>query len=148
MSDDEDKKEPDTENKTDSATRDVLDEIDAYAKALHRFSTLIGELDWPDNMKMDEDTELCVRMFRDFWRQHQRLVLDRERQKSNETGESFVSVTEKNVRDFFQRRFHKRWSFDLDDEPMNIDPKHHNPDEEHEDEASKERQRRFRDEWE
>jgi len=148
MTDDEQEKEPKAEDESESQTDDVFDEIEAYAKALNRFSNLVAELDWPDNMKMDEDTELCVRMFRDFWRQHQRLVLERERRKSNETGETYVSVTEKNVREFFQRRFHKRWGIDLDDEPLNIDPKNHDPDEKHEDEASKERQRRFQDEWE
>ena len=37
---------------------------------------------------------------------------------------------------------------DEDHPALNIDPEEHQPDEEHTDEAAKERQQRFRDEWE
>src|SRR6056300_1199104 len=131
MTDDEQEKEPKAEDESESQTDDVFDEIEAYAKALHRFSNLVAELDWPDNMKMDEDTELCVRMFRDFWRQHQRFQLERERRRSKGPREGFASVTEEKVRDFIQHRFNKRYGFGEVDEPLNVDPENHQPDEEH-----------------
>lgn len=147
MTDEERKEDPQNSDDSTPQASDVLDEVEAYAKAAHRFSATVDALDWPDHMNLKENTELSVRLFRDFWRQHQRRLLERERRQTDEEG-AFVSVTEKNVRDYFKRRFHRRWGFGEDDEPLNIDPKEHTPDEDHQDEASKERQRRFQDEWE
>lgn len=140
--------EENSDDESDPQPKDVLEKVEAYANAVHRFSTIVAELDWPDHMNLNEDTELCVRMFRDFWRQHQRFQLERERRRSKGPREGFASVTEEKVRDFIQHRFNKRYGFGEVDEPLNVDPENHQPDEEHLDENAKERQRRFQDEWE
>lgn len=119
----------------------------AYVEALHAFSHLVATMEWPEQMDLAVDTELCVRMFRDFWRQQRRHAHESARQHRGEPG-SFGTMSEEAVREFFKRRFRGRWSFSDDDEPVRIDPEEHQPDEEHVEEEAKKRQRRFRDEWE
>jgi hypothetical protein len=120
-------------------------EMEAYVEALHRFSHLVDELDWPDHMDLANDKELCVRMFRDF---------RRERSKRKSDGSKYIRThrfsagkfSEEAFRKFIHHRF--RHMEEEDEEEVHIDPKEHQPDEEHTNEEAKNRKKRFQDEWE
>ena len=57
-------------------------------------------------------------------------------------------MNEEDVRQFFRRRFSREFSGEDGEEALNINPEQHQPDEKHIDSEAKERQQRFRDEWE
>ena len=145
----EPKDEPTTNADEESETSkdDNHENMVAYVEALHAFSHLVATMEWPEQMDLAMDTELCVRMFRDYWRQERRHAHGSDRKHLGEAG-AFGAMSEEAVREFFKRRFRGRWSFSEDDEPLSIDPEEHQPDEEHVDDAAKKRQQRFQDEWE
>ena len=145
----EHKDEPTSNAAEDSKTTkgDNNEDMVAYVEALHAFSHVVATMEWPEQMDLAMDTELCVRMFRDYWRQQRRNAHESARQHRGEPG-AFGTMSEEAVREFFKRRFRGRWSFSEDDEHVRIDPEEHQPDEEHVDEEAKKRQQRFRDEWE
>jgi hypothetical protein len=145
----EQKDEPTSNAADESETMkgDDQEDMAAYVEALHAFSHLVATMEWPEQMDLAMDTELCVRMFRDYWRQQRRQAHENARKHRGDHG-AFGTMSEEAVREFFKRRFRGRWSFNEDDEPVRIDPEEHQPDEEHVDEEAKKRQQRFRDEWE
>ncbi|MEK9651395.1 MAG: hypothetical protein VW102_04275 [Poseidonia sp.] len=145
----EQKDEPTSNAADESETTkgDHQEDMVAYVEALHAFSHLVATMEWPEQMDLAMDTELSVRMFRDYWRQQRRQAHENARKHRGDHG-AFGTMSEEAVRDFFKRRFRGRWSFDEHDEPLHIDPEEHQPDEEHVDEEAKKRQQRFRDEWE
>ena len=120
-------------------------EMEAYVEALHRFSHLVDELDWPDHMDLANDKELCVRMFRDFRREHAKQQSESSKYIRHHRF-SAGKFDEESFRKFIRHRF--RHMDDEDDEDVHIDPKEHQPDEEHTNEEAKNRKKRFQDEWE
>ncbi len=125
-------------------------DMQAYILALNQFTHLVQEFDWPEHMDMSLDSEMCIRMFRDFWRQQRREHHLRKQSGRGKRGErnhhAFGHLSEDMVRRFMKDRFFRH--VHDDEETLHIDPSDHEPDEEHTDEEAKERQQRFQDEWE
>ena len=126
------------------------EDMQAYLLALNQFSQLVHEFDWPEHMDLAQDSELCIRMFRDFWRQQRRDNHLRNQGKRGTREDrdhaAFGHLSEDMVRRFMKDRFFRH--FHDEEETRHIDPSNHEPDEEHTDEEAKERQQRFQDEWE
>jgi hypothetical protein len=141
----EEKDEHETSDGQDTGKERADDEMSEYVQDLNRFMLLISELEWPEQLDLKNDTELSVRMFRDWRRESRR---SREMRHRNDK-DGFVHVgrvNEEAVRRFLRGKFHH--FMDIDDEPMHIDPEDHQPDEEHTEEEAKDRKQRFQNEWE
>ena len=147
---DKEKKDEDEQAKQaavdDEQEEETNEDMQAYLLALNQFSHLVQEFDWPEHMDMSSDSELCIRTFRDFWRQQRRDHHLRKQGGRGKRGERFGHLSEEMVHRFMKERFFRH--FRQDEETRHIDPLDHEPDEEHTDEEAKERQQRFQDEWE
>ncbi len=133
-----------TESETDSEAT-ANEELSEYVQELNRFMQLVSQNEWPEQLDLKQDTELCVRMFRDWRRESRRSREMRQRQEED----GFIHMgrhNEESIRRFLRGKF--RHFMEYEDEPMHIDPEDHQPDEEHVEEDAKDRQQRFQDEWE
>ena len=147
-------KENDAENQNsadepegDSASEGVETEVQDYVLALNKFTQLVSEMEWPDHLAIDNDTDLCIRMFRTYWQQ--RMRQQREQGRAGRRHHvRFGPFDEEKFKHFIRGKFKHHFFEDEDDEPVYINPEEHAPDEEHLDDEAKERQQRFRDEWE
>lgn len=143
----EEKPTPDETTADDNSSEDterIDDDVQAYVEALNRFTSLIGALNWPDHLPIDSDTDLCIRVFRNFWQY--RLRQQREHHRDRRVQMRFGPFDEGQFKQFLKEKFSAR--FQGEDEPLFIDPEEHQPDEDHLHDDAKARQRRFQDEWE
>lgn len=144
----EDNAKDDAKSSDDAPTEEeaLREDMEEFVLALNRFVHLVEGMDWPDNFQLAKDQQHCFHVFRTFWRQRMR-----QRRENTERGRHddvrFQGMSKEDVRRFFRNRFSREFG-DEDQAALNIDPEEHQPDEEHTDEAAKERQQRFRDEWE
>ena len=144
----EDNAKDDAKSSDDAPTEEeaLREDMEEFVLALNRFVHLVEGMDWPDNFQLAKDQQHCFHVFRTFWRQRMR-----QRRENTERGRHddvrFQGMSREDVRRFFRNRFSREFG-DEDQAALNIDPEEHQPDEEHTDEAAKERQQRFRDEWE
>jgi len=145
----EDNAKDDAKSSDDAPTEEeaLREDMEEFVLALNRFVHLVESMDWPDNFQLAKDQQHCFHVFRTFWRQRMR-----QRRENTERGPHddvrFQGMSKEDVRRFFRNRFSREFFGDEDQAALNIDPEEHQPDEEHTDEAAKERQQRFRDEWE
>tara|TARA_B100000003_G_scaffold128067_1_gene114834 strand:+ start:3125 stop:3568 length:444 start_codon:yes stop_codon:yes gene_type:complete len=145
----EDNAKDDAKSSEDAPTEEeaLMEDMEEFVLALNRFVSLVEGMDWPENFQLAKDQKHCFHVFRTFWRQRMR-----QRRENSERGRHddvrFQAMSKEDVRRFFRNRFSREFFGDEDHAPLNIDPEEHQPDEEHTDEAAKERQQRFRDEWE
>lgn len=147
-------KENDAENQNssdepegDGASEGVETEVQDYVLALNKFTQLVSEMEWPDHLAIDNDTDLCIRMFRTYWQQRMRQQREQGR-AGHRHHVRFGPFDEEKFKHFIRGKFKHHFFEDEDDEPVYINPEEHAPDEEHLDDEAKERQQRFRDEWE
>lgn len=120
------------------------EEMEAYVEALNRFVHQVADMDWPEQFQLDNDEKLCFSVFRTFWRQrHRQRGQERENRRFHMR---FEGPDAEEARRFMQEKFGRMFGDDA--MPLNIDPEDHQPDEDHVDEEAKQRQQRFRDEWE
>ena len=145
MTDDENKDKANAEDEHQDIDGELMDDMEEFVVALNRFVNLVNSLEWPEEFPLDVDKKQCFSVFRTFWRQRER----QRRENSQRRGMHmrFEGLNKEDLHRFFRNRF-TRGFFDDDQPELNIDPEEHQPDEEHTDEAAKERQQRFRDEWE
>ena len=101
-------------------------------------------MEWPDHLAIDVDTDLCIRMFRTYWQQ--RMNANENKEYSHRHHIRFGPPQQGEIQTLHSKSIQASL-FD-DDQPVNINPEEHAPDEEHLDDEAKERQQRFRDEWE
>lgn len=120
------------------------EDMKAFLQALNRFVHEVATMDWPEQFQLDNDEKFCFSVFRTFWRQRHRQ--SEQRGSNRRFHMRFEGVDADDVRRFMRDKFGHM--FGHDDAPLNIDPEHHQPDEDHIDDEAKERQRRFQDEWE
>lgn len=120
--------------------RDMPDFIDA----LNRFVTHVSTMDWPEGFNLDENETFCFTVFRSFWRQHKRQRLE-SRKDEHRIHMRFQGVDEEELRRFLHQTFGQMT--EESESVLNIEPEHHQPDEEHVDADSKKRQQRFQEEW-
>ena len=145
----EDNAKDDAKSSDDAPTEEetLKEDMEEFVLALNRFVHLVECMDWPDNFQLAKDQQHCFHVFRTFWRQRMR-----QRRENSERGRHddvrFQAMSKEDVRRFFRNRFSREFFGDEDHPALNIDPEEHQPDEEHTDDAAKERQQRFRDEWE
>ena len=89
------------------------EDMQAYLLALNQFSQLVHEFDWPEHMDLAQDSELCIRMFRDFWRQQRRDNHLRNQGKRGRRGDrdhaAFGHLSEDTVRRFMKDRFFRHF---------------------------------------
>jgi hypothetical protein len=124
-----------------------IDDMEEFVLALNRFVHLVEGMDWPEHFQLANDQKQCFHVFRTFWRQRSR----QRRENSEREGHvhmRFQGMSKGDIRRFFRNRFNREFFDDEDQSALNIDPEEHQPDEEHTDEDAKQRQQRFRDEWE
>ena len=124
----------------DQSTEDIT----AFLQALNRFVHEVASMEWPDQFKLDSDEKFCFSVFRTFWRQRHRQ--SEQRGANRRFHMRFEGADADDVRRFMREKFGHMSGHD--NEPLNIDPEEHQPDDAHIDDEAKERQQRFRDEWE
>ncbi len=137
------------EKNTDSDENNGFNDIDVedmaqFLVGLNRFVLDVATMDWPDGFPLDKNEKFCYSVFLRYWR-----TQNRKRRANESSGHEFHMRFEGNkeeIRRFMQHRFGEMFS---EGEPsLDIDPGHHEPDEEHVGDDAKERQKRFQDEWE
>ena len=127
--------------------KEMIDDMEEFVLALNRFVNLVESMDWPEHFQLADDQKQCFHVFRTFWRQRTR----QRRENSEREGHvhmRFQGMNKADIRRFFRNRFSPGFFDEEDQSALNINPEEHQPDEEHTDEDAKERQQRFRDEWE
>ena len=125
----------------------MMDDMEEYVKALNRFVHLVEGMDWPDSFQLAGDEKHCFQVFRTFWRQRARQHRENNERKRHYRM-NLQGMNEDDVRRFFRQRFSREFFNQEDRATLNIDPEDHQPDEKHTDQDAKERQQRFREEWE
>tara|TARA_B100000035_G_scaffold111257_2_gene94422 strand:+ start:5832 stop:6272 length:441 start_codon:yes stop_codon:yes gene_type:complete len=127
--------------------KEMIDDMEEFVLALNRFVNLVESMDWPEYFQLADDQKQSFHVFRTFWRQRTR----QRRENSEREGHvhmRFQGMNKADIRRFFRNRFSREFFDEEDQHALNINPEEHQPDEEHTDEDAKERQQRFRDEWE
>jgi len=133
------------ENDTSPADEDLsTEDMKAFLQSLNRFVHEVATMDWPDHFELDKNDKFCFSVFRSFWRQRHRQ--SEQRDGNRRFHMRFQGADADDVRRFMREKFGHM--FGHDHESLNIDPEDHQPDEDHIDDEAKERQKRFRDEWE
>ena len=145
MSEDNTKDEAPSKDEEQPAEGGLMEDMEEFVLALNHFVGLVKGMDWPEQFNLAEDQQHCFHVFRSFWRQRTRQR--RENRQRHEHAQ-FQGMNEEDVRQFFRRRFSREFFGEDGKETLNIDPEQHQPDEKHIDSEAKERQQRFRDEWE
>lgn len=145
--------EDNVKDKTDSSDEEaheeeeLMENMEEFVVALNRFVDLVDGMRWPEHFPLKGDQKHCFHVFRAFWRQRARQRRENDGRRGH-VHMRFEGMSKEDIQRFFRNRF-SRGVFDDDEQPtLDIDPNQHQPDEEHTDEAAKERQQRFRDEWE
>jgi hypothetical protein len=148
MTEDEDNSEPNEREETHHEEEHLQDLADQnmpdFVDALNRFVTYVSSMDWPEAFNLRENETLCFTVFRSYWRQHKRRRRE-NREHGHRVHMRFQGVDEEELRRFLHRTFGEM--ADDSESVLNIDPEDHHPEGEHNDVDSKERQRRFQDEW-
>jgi hypothetical protein len=121
---------------------DMKSGMSEYLHAFNHFIHMINEMEWPENLPLKNDEKLCMMVFRTYWRQRVR----QHRESMHRQGQSFEHMNKEKFREFMHGRFIP--SFIENDETFHINPGNNQPDDDHEDEESKQRQDRFREKWE
>ena len=141
-----------TEDEQENGEADgIEEELAGYVQALNSFIHLVAQYQWPNHLQLNEDTDLCVRIFRDLWRtlnRNREMAAMKRRNDSSDSDEermAFGKMNEDTIRRFLRHRFQMNHE---EDEPRFIDPKDHQPEDEHVDEKAKRRLKKFEDEWE
>ena len=127
-----------------SEEESTIRDMRGFVEALNQFVHEVASMDWPEEFQLDTDEKFCFSVFRTFWRQRHR---QREQRGGNRRFHMrFEGPDAEEARRFVREKYHHM--FGVDDLPLDIDPEGHEPDEDHVDEEAKNRQQRFRDEWE
>ena len=133
--------ENDDQNPIDEGTTEAMTE---YVSVLNAFVNQIAEMEWPESFQLDSDEKLALGVFRNFWRQRHRQK--REKEENNQRFHMrFHGISGEDFHRFLRHKMSEMMG--EDDAPINIDPGAYEPEQEHEDEDAKARQRRFQDEW-
>lgn len=121
------------------------DDMLAFLEGLNAFAHAVDAMPWPEGCDPASDRSLMLRLFRDYWRMRHRYRRDRERYE----GQPHNGAPSMNMGEFeaFFRHKLRRFVEPSEDRVTEVDVGEHQPEDEHQTEASKERQDRFRNEW-
>ena len=98
----------------------------------------------PEQFQLVNDEKLCFSVLRTFCRQ--RHPQQEQRGLNPRFHMRFAGADDEDAGKSIRVKL--SLMFGPDEAPLNIDPEDHQPDEDHVDEEAKERQQRFREEWE
>jgi len=121
------------------------DDMIAFLEGLNAFAHAVEGMPWPEGCDPANDRSLMLRLFRDYWRMRHRYRRDRERYEGR-SNDGYASMNINDFEAFFRHKF-RRFVEPSEEHVTEVDVGQHQPDDEHQTEASRDRQDRFRDEW-